>query len=626
MRHLRQYLSVKRKKLEKMRGERRLFNTKFMTHFSDTQCQTELEAKSDETSLLFIDEKQENKNEETEAISKDGYLQRKSLIIGKFRKRFICLNDNHLYCYKNHKQIDLTENIDLTLYKQAVLSETMLAQFELIPVSDKHKMRVFIAESIDDAQEWVNKINLSAKPFRKSDKNELKQKQKENVFCFGEKHHYWTKSKGLFSKSGKYGSIKEEVISNKIYSITMDQFKEAHAKAKYLTHKSPNIKNLKWDGLSVYKLKKGDSPSVEYILSVVLYTDYDSLSYHFSATFRKMISNESIQMTNIRHKEFWNWSKTLIETVNSFGTSLVDSNITIFYHGISLLYFNTFIARFNSPVSTTTKLAIAYQFASKNGLILEIGQEVEHGGFLDAIRSYSGMVKYFNCAFVSCFANEDERLFIQPPQSASSRFCLQLLSIRNISSDESYGKYITALITLQKLTGCHHFDDNWNVIKNENMKVINDMILFSLGKSNRNIPRYVIKLLEISRNDETWICICIGVIKKAASMISIYEGNDNDIIRIDQLCVMFKNVRGITLDYWRVKIPNMERFQQSILSMLHVIDTLPGSKLEEIQLSYVDANTIDTFNASIFNRNQNWTINVEMEAFGNFIKFMKVNV
>ena len=123
---------------------------------------------------------------------------------------------------------------------------------------------------------------------------------------------------GIFAKKGKYSSIKDEVTNNKIYCITMDLFENAYNKAKRLLNQSPNIKQLSCchGGSYSYKIKENSPPTIAHILAVILYTDYGILSYRFSQSFRKISENESDRYTKKRGNEFWNWKKTLIETVN----------------------------------------------------------------------------------------------------------------------------------------------------------------------------------------------------------------------------------------------------------------------------------------------------------------------
>eukprot|EP01084_Bolivina_argentea_P082785 149890_1 len=82
-----------------------------------------------------------------------------------------------------------------------------------------------------------------------------------------------------------------------------------------------------------------------------------------------------------------------------FGTKIDDSSIEMYFHGLSSLFaFSSFVAVFNSPTSTTPQLEVATLFAKTGGAILELRQDV-----MD--------LRYFNSSWLSCFANEDERLF-----------------------------------------------------------------------------------------------------------------------------------------------------------------------------------------------------------------------
>eukprot|EP01084_Bolivina_argentea_P136165 239830_1 len=190
------------------------------------------------------------------------------------------------------------------------------------------------------------------------------------------------------------------------------------------------------------KLKVGLSLNTSNILSVILYTDYDTLSYYFSKSFRKWNKNESFEQIAKRNREYFNWSKILSETVNGFGTSMNDTKISVFYHGLSLMYFHSFIAAFQSPTSTTTKLQIATIFAKGDGIIVDLNRY--RGGY-----GCSGFLRYFNCSFVSNFANENERLFIQPPCAS---MYIQIESIRNMATDENYKQFVFAVSKLEQLS------------------------------------------------------------------------------------------------------------------------------------------------------------------------------
>jgi len=281
-----------------------------------------------------------------------------------------------------------------------------------------------------------------------------------------------------------------------------------------------------------------DPPKIKHILSAILYTDYDSLSFRFSQTFRKISQNESDEYTKKRGKEFWNWRKNLIQTVNGFGKCIGWSKIAVFYHGVSLIYFDTFYTTFNSPISTTTQLQIAYQFATKQGIILEIAKV--------PYDTNSKYVQYFNCMFVSCFANEDERLFIQPTDQYKH---LHIKSIRNMSTDENYLQYLKAIKFLQRLTDTYYYKryhGNENYSKECGPRIVEVISILRDGKDLK-CPQYVKRLLYNWRQTIKNICLDRIVLRKLPISIEFYESMNEELVRIDILNQIFKEVESIKI-------------------------------------------------------------------------------
>ena len=244
--------------------------------------------------------------------------------------------------------------------------------------SDRLKNNKFVTNFEDETEE-------------KEEKDE--EKEVDIDYSFGHSLDYWSPS-----RRSKYHSLKEELTTNNIFCVEMECFDAALQKALFLLETSDHIKGIKkrYDNVTEhYGIKNGCPLSPDHVLSVVIYTDYDVLSGHFSKTFR------SKQKEN---REYFILSKLLTESVNAFGTKMADSKIPVLYHGVSMVYFDKFIARFYCPTSTTTKLVVAYNFTGNDGIILELQREYE-------------WLRYLDCSFFSAFANEDERLFIQPPAS-----------------------------------------------------------------------------------------------------------------------------------------------------------------------------------------------------------------
>ena len=107
------------------------------------------------------DEKKQVDDEVNNEIRKEGYLDKQSLYLKKFRKRFIILRENHLFCYDNHKKTKITEFIKLSSFERAELSEKELNRFELKPKNTKEAIQIFAAESLEEAADWIYHLNCS---------------------------------------------------------------------------------------------------------------------------------------------------------------------------------------------------------------------------------------------------------------------------------------------------------------------------------------------------------------------------------------------------------------------------------------------------------------------------------
>ena len=215
----------------------------------------------------------------------EGYLQQKKMIGAE--KQFVELKHHYLFCYNNHKKSKLIEKINLTAYKIATISKTKKENFELNPSGMMQLSLVFIANDANEAKEWVGNINNRISPAYDG----CNKANAKRIFKFGEWRDYWNNGKYWRDPkfmSGKYKSMKEEAISNKLCGISVDAFNDAYNKASYLIQQSPFIKTFVSDqNFEEYGISKGSTITIDNVLSVILYTDYDSLSYKFSTTFRK---------------------------------------------------------------------------------------------------------------------------------------------------------------------------------------------------------------------------------------------------------------------------------------------------------------------------------------------------
>eukprot|EP01084_Bolivina_argentea_P170075 294722_1 len=93
------------------------------------------------------------------------------------------------------------------------------------------------------------------------------------------------------------------------------------------------------------------------------------------------------------------------------------------------MVFNSFIAKFNHPTSTTKNIVVATRFATNSGIIIEIC----------AYRN----IPCFECSWISTFANENESLFF------GGFSALKIVNIINCVNGQQYKMYLHAISQLQ---------------------------------------------------------------------------------------------------------------------------------------------------------------------------------
>eukprot|EP01084_Bolivina_argentea_P108015 193064_1 len=315
------------------------------------------------------------------------------------------------------------------------------------------------------------KVDDDAKDEKKSDYKPRKTKSKS--YSFGFRYNYWNEKDKNYVKQ-KYKNMKCELLNNIIFSIDTKNYKVAKQKAKQKMN-SKYARHLTSDGYAgkEYNIKAASPITREHILSILFYTDFDTLSYHFSSTFRPLNKEEkNIKACILKNAEYANLSRLICETVNAFGTKTGEcKHDPIYYHGISgLLIFSSFLATFFSPTSTTLQIEVATVFAKDNGAILEL-------------QKHSTWLSYFNCSWLSSYCNEDERLFIIPIESY---WQLKFSSIRSIAKGENYQYYIHALTALNyavngdKPKGKH-------IVNKTDVKIIRKLIMDDRSK----FPTYI---------------------------------------------------------------------------------------------------------------------------------------
>ena len=104
----------------------------------------------------------------------------------------------------------------------------------------------------------------------------------------------------------KYATLKEEILSNKIYNLTPYQFKiQLHKATKYIH--SDRAKEMTY---TLMPCGRTERVSVSQLLSVILYCCCTQLCTEFSRTFRKNKWNETDESLTKKHR-IWKYEKII---------------------------------------------------------------------------------------------------------------------------------------------------------------------------------------------------------------------------------------------------------------------------------------------------------------------------
>eukprot|EP01084_Bolivina_argentea_P299712 516644_1 len=258
-------------------------------------------------------------------------------------------------------------------------------------------------------------------------------------FAGGYRFFYWkywecddatNEQHSLFVESN-HATLKDELFYNQIFTLDHENWQIAMDKAtKYMQSKT--VKAIKAPEtfseteMSHYGIANEAAISLEHLLSLIFYCDEDKLQCKFTATFRAKDQYESILWIKKQHSQFANFARLLRETVEIFGLMGWDQNpsdIEIktdqdianwnisnhrvsgpFYFGMSsVIVMEEFNIRLCGPTSTSMQVEVARQFSGSRGIVVQLN----NNGY-----STAHILKLFDCSWISCHPEEDERLFI----------------------------------------------------------------------------------------------------------------------------------------------------------------------------------------------------------------------
>ena len=337
-------------------------------------------------------------------------------------------------------------------------------------------------------------------------------------FHCGEAFFYWTEfeqspyydqNSNRMIKSGKYDNLQQELLSNGDNEIQRRNYNIMAAKSMELI-KTQKVKAMKFwshptDWSSSYGIRNGSPIQLHHIQAVICYTDFSDLSTSFTKTLRRNNPLESLQSMKKRNSCYYWMSKYLVEAVEGYGDTPVNETL---YCGMSCrLIMGSVSLYLNGSTSTTTALTISQNFATVDGLILEIDNP-------RASLQNELCVFRLNVSALSRYKEESERLFMH------SKFPMELQSIRLAPDDiwikwESYFKvlyYIDALCKGQAVIA-------ENVTSE--MQGIHSKIFTMLLNQHTSLPKYI--------RD------CFSLMKSSKKSIKIWLNNEGIPDNIDYI-------------------------------------------------------------------------------------------
>eukprot|EP01084_Bolivina_argentea_P049965 91881_1 len=273
----------------------------------------------------------------------------------------------------------------------------------------------------------------------------------------------------------KYCNLKTEILTNKCFTFSIEQWNNTNIKAKWKFNDFRNtVAKACFVWHEVYGYNYETMIGFSNVLCLLLYTNYDFIATELTKTYRKQAQFENNKSLKNRHSYFAHLGQALKETVEVFGTVLIESKHEEFYHGINVkMVFSALSAKFCSPTSTTFIKDVAINFGG-NGMLLTIQND-------------KVTINYFNCVLFSDFPGEAELLFIGGLEP------LNIIGLTDLSLCVDYNKYICAIKMVQC---CLDSKPSLDVLSEEShnilLHLLNTKISSQSNKSNELlIPSYI---------------------------------------------------------------------------------------------------------------------------------------
>eukprot|EP01084_Bolivina_argentea_P093258 167760_1 len=339
---------------------------------------------------------------------------------------------NKIHCFFAHNY-DMGK---LAPDEQKVVAEAASNEIKIDDEQFKNAEKIKMLEILAKKRNGFNIMKTTQNRMQKY--NQINSNHAKNkMFQFGVKFHYKTETKCAENEielKPKFADIGEELVDNKIESLSIGQYKEEYKKAEILFKSDYNKRTYGNIGNGIM--------SIQHILSVMIYCNFTKLQHAFTKTYWNPKD----------HASFYNLGLWLKRSVHEFGQILDSQELNQFYHGLSeKLIFPAFInnVQIHCPLSTSSSLDVAINFTNFSGLLVEFCRA----------NVVSGEVRQFPCWWVSDYAHENEHLFIQNESP------LQISNILDAAIGYEYHPILTVLRIIDSiLNGIPSIDSSQRVL------------------------------------------------------------------------------------------------------------------------------------------------------------------
>eukprot|EP01084_Bolivina_argentea_P152050 265297_1 len=131
-------------------------------------------------------------------------------------------------------------------------------------------------------------------------------------------------------------------------------------------------------------------------------------------------------------------SKKLRGLIECYGDKIRNAQNPVFYHGVShFSKLNKFETSFYGITSTTKQIEVLCLFMNDDGCILEL--EMCGDKNIYSPSGTSGDLRYFNSSLVSCYQNEEERIFF------GGSYKMQYKTVRLMKPQQNLSHFIHSL-------------------------------------------------------------------------------------------------------------------------------------------------------------------------------------